>query len=157
MAGEVIFNTPLNTPNYSSGGNYGTNWLSSAAGALGNWINRNPNQFAIMADTIGSKLAPNNPFAGVGTTFGKSAIAAEEAASGNNKLSMLERLIQGLTETGKPGGNNITIKANPNGGYTVNTSTDLKDLNNPTQTPVLSDKSANDQYGVLSSFVVNGR
>ena len=44
------------------------------AGGQG-FIKNNPEQFAIMADAIGQNLDPNNPFAGIGSAFGKSSLA----------------------------------------------------------------------------------
>jgi hypothetical protein len=46
---------------------------------IGNYIQNNPERFAIMADMIGKGFAPNNPFAGVGTAFGQSSLTNKAA------------------------------------------------------------------------------
>ena len=112
----AAFNTPMNTPSdYYQSFSEPASFLSRAASGLGGYIKNNPNQFAITADMIGSKLAPNNPFAGVGQAMGKSNIAASAAEEGKNKMQLLQKLIGALTEGDAPGGNKITLKRGPKG------------------------------------------
>jgi len=48
--------------------------FASLFSGAGDYINSNPEQFAIMADMIGKNMAPENAFAGVGTAFGQSSL-----------------------------------------------------------------------------------
>lgn len=100
--------------------------LTQAAQSLGNDMTKNPAPFAIALDMLGSKIAPDNPFAGIGTHFGQSALAdkgAQETKRENKDL--INRLIGALTEGGKPGGNQISVKMGPEGRPIVSTSTTL--------------------------------
>ncbi len=89
-------------------------------------------QFAIVADMIGSRLAPDNPFAGVGTFLGQSSLAEKKAddlrkrqeeyqqqvldiqrnqGSGNQ----FSNLIGGLTAKGQPGATSASFTQGENG------------------------------------------
>lgn len=69
--------------------------------AAGNFIKNNPEQFAIMADMMGSKMAPGNMFAGVGQHFGASSLANKErAAQEKMRQEILAKL--GASQAGLP-------------------------------------------------------
>lgn len=53
--------------------------IGDALSGIKTSIEENPDRFAIIADTIGSSIAPDNPLAGVGTSIGQSNIAAKAA------------------------------------------------------------------------------
>jgi hypothetical protein len=57
------------------------NSLSNAGSGLKDYMSSNPDQMALMLDAVGSRLAPNNMFAGIGTQFAKSRIANRAAQS----------------------------------------------------------------------------
>jgi hypothetical protein len=124
------------TVDYDTGNISNQGFLNKAVGALGSFVQSKPEQFAIVSDMVGSKLAPNNPFSGVGSYLAKSSLASKAAEKGKNKLDLIQQLISGLTEGNKPGGNNITLKRDANGNIVVSTSSNLKleDLQGATKT-----------------------
>jgi len=52
---------------------------------IGDYMQKHPNETAILLDTLGSKLAPNNPFAGIGQQMGRSNILARKNEEMNKK------------------------------------------------------------------------
>jgi len=97
--------------------------LENMFSGLGDFIMQKPEQFSIMADMVGSRLAPNNAFAGVGGMMGKSSLAnkalADEKKEKQDFRTMLADLMSGkvpMTPAGTPGVTSATIKPNKEGG-----------------------------------------
>jgi len=65
-------------------------------GKLAAGIQSNPEQFAVVADTIGSALDPENPFAGAGRALGQSGIAAKAAKEQRGQLDELIKTLTGI-------------------------------------------------------------
>lgn len=123
----------------------------------GNWINENPEKFAIAADMIGQRFDPNNPFAGIGTLFAQGSLmqkgykeqqnqqqdflsrifgeegqkSALDAPVGGNAFS-LENL--GLTPKNFDGLEDFKVSSNPDGSkkLTINATTGSKQPGNST-------------------------
>lgn len=66
---------------------------------IGNYIQNNPEQFAIMADMIGSKLNPQGAFAGVGQAFGKSSLANKAVQSQQTERQQMLDALRGSLQT----------------------------------------------------------
>lgn len=147
---NIALNLPNNTPNWSTGGNYGSNLFSSLAGATSNFIKQKPEQFSIIADAIGSRLDPNNPFAGVGTMMGKSSLANKAADETKSKQDLLMQLIKGLSAKNLPGGNALTITTGADGSPEITYKGNLGKLDGPTTTPT----EASDPHKFLQSLSV---
>ena len=109
------------TPGVGTGGaaaNTG-GFLSSIGGGLSNMYSKmkeNPELMAIMLDMIGSKMAPESPFAGVGTAVGKSKLAsqAEEEREGKSE-AQFSQLIKAITGKDQAGPSEVSISADPAG------------------------------------------
>jgi hypothetical protein len=96
--------------------NDGRGFLSTAAQALGSYIQNKPDQFAITADALGSNLAPNNAFAGIGGMLGRSSIASKATNEAKKeRQDILSQILAALTEGNKPGGNKVSFKMGPEG------------------------------------------
>jgi hypothetical protein len=107
-------------------------------------MRQKPEQFAIAADYIGSRLNPtaSNPMGGLGTMLGQSSLANKEKKKIEGKNDMLMQLIKSLTSAGQPGGNKVSFSALPEGaGYKVDVSTNLAgdSLETPVQAPIDDD------------------
>lgn len=76
-------------------------------GDLGSSIESDPAKFAILADTIGSRLAPKNPFAGAGMAIGQSAKAnkayQKQQTDNNDFRNNLIKALGGMTPDGTKG------------------------------------------------------
>lgn len=94
-------------------------FLSNVGGGLANvWekIKENPEMATIMLDMLGSRLAPESPFAGVGTAMAKSKLAAgAEAERASEAKSMFEQLLGSITGKDQAGPTDINISADPSG------------------------------------------
>lgn len=60
---------------------------SQALSNIGSYMQKHPNETAIILDTLGSKLAPNNPFAGIGQQIGRSNILARKNEEMNKRTA----------------------------------------------------------------------
>ncbi len=97
---------------------------------LGGFINKNPEQFAVMADMIGKNFDPDNAFANVGTSMGQSSLAnkalQEEKTDKQDWRKLIGDMISGkepVTPAGTPGLSGATIKpSNEDGMNEVNLS-----------------------------------
>lgn len=98
---------------------------ADAAGAGGagllDQLTQNPELLAIVLDMIGSKMAPESPFAGVGTTLGKSSLAAQAEAESQAKTekfqTMIGNLVQSITGGKQDGISNLSISRDDDGAY----------------------------------------
>ena len=90
-------------------------WYSKMAGS----INEKPNNWAVMLDTLGKTIAPDNPLAGVGTTLGQSGIANKARKEQQQQQMDWQKLIgslisgvdmRGMTPQGTPGRSEIKIQ-----------------------------------------------
>ena len=87
------------------------------------FIENKPEQFAIMADTLGQGFDPNNPFAGIGTMMGQSSLASkqmqQERQERQDWQKFIGSILSGQTPTtapGEPGVSGATIKPSKDGG-----------------------------------------
>ena len=71
--------------------------IGNALAGAGDWMSKNPEQFAIIADTIGKNLDPNNAFAGVGTMMGQSSLAAQAMKKQKEERALLLKTLLGGT------------------------------------------------------------
>ncbi len=88
-------------------------------GGVGNAMSKNPEMFAIMLDMLGQGFDKDNPFAGFGTTMGKSSLANKALAEEKTEQQDWRKLIAGMvsgevpvTAPGEAGLSKATI--NPN-------------------------------------------
>jgi hypothetical protein len=88
--------------------------LASWGQGAGNWMQQNPEQFAIMADMIGKNLAPNNAFAGVGGMMGQSSLANHAAAAQQKERQEMLKMLMPLLG-GESGGATQQEALDPNG------------------------------------------
>ena len=132
------------------------NWLQQAAGGLGSWMREKPEQFAIAADYMGSRLNPTstNPMGGLGTMLGQSSLANKEKKRIEGKNDMLMQLIKSLTAAGQPGGNKVSFSALPEGsGYKVDVSTNL--AGDSLEDPVKAPEEADDFMSTMRKYMVD--
>lgn len=100
-----------------------------------------PELTAILLDSIGKNLAPNNAFAGVGTLMGQSSLAAKAAAGQQDERKQISTMLaralggQSLTPAAQPGPTSITFKANPDGAVASTQQSTVTPAPTPTQTP----------------------
>ena len=90
-------------------------FFSRVLSGVGGWMQKNPETFALTADAVGSRLNPNNPFAGIGTNMAKSSLAEKAEKQRNSKQDAIMKLVQSLTPAGTPGADSMTFKMGPNG------------------------------------------
>lgn len=96
---------------------------AAGAGEVGllDQLTQNPELLAIVLDMIGSKVDPENPFAGVGTTLGKSRLLAKEDAENRAKAekfqTMIGNLVQSITGGKQDGISNLSISRDDDGAY----------------------------------------
>jgi len=86
-------------------------------------LTQNPELLAIAMDMIGSKMAPESPFAGVGSMIGKSSLAAKaEEKSQARSEDMFKNLIQAITGKDEAGPTTLTVARDPagTGGFQYN-------------------------------------
>jgi hypothetical protein len=106
------------TPGVGAGGG-SASFLSGLGGNISNIFSQmgeNPELMAIMLDMIGSKMAPESPFAGVGTMTAKSKLAAEAEKTREGKSeAMFSQLINAITGKEQAGPTDVTISADPAG------------------------------------------
>ena len=123
--GETAFTTPQF--DYASAFNQDLNlaalpdnrpWYTK----LGDNFKQNPEKFAIALDMIGKGFAPDNPFAGVATSLGKSSLAnkaaQEQKQNQQNWMKLVSELIAGrgnLTPAGEEGISSINITPGKDG------------------------------------------
>lgn len=82
---------------------------------------KSPELLSIILDMVGSNLAPDNPFAGVGSSLAKSSLAAkaeEERAEGFDGI--VKGLLGQMTGADKAGPTALTITGDPATGYQYN-------------------------------------
>ena len=111
------------TPDYASNFS-GQNMNTGILSGLGDFISEKPEQFAIMADTMGKNADPNNIFANVGTMMGKSSLANKALEDEKTQQSNLVKAIMGITTKGTPGKNSVTIKGGQPGQPKIMTTTE---------------------------------
>lgn len=99
----------------------------------GSAINAKPNQFAVLADMIGSRLSPGGAFAGIGQQVGqanlmKEAFNQQKAEDRDFFKSLLGGAPSELTPAGQDGVDNYKIATGPDGEkkITVNATSGLK-------------------------------
>lgn len=79
-----------------------------------------PEMWTIALDQLGQNIAPNNPFAGIGTNVAKSSLATQRAGElqqrgeAQNQLWM-EALSGSLTPKDKPGATSLNLTAGESG------------------------------------------
>lgn len=60
---------------------------SNTFSRMGEYMQKHPNETAILLDTLGSKIAPNNIFAGIGQQMGRSNILARKNEEMDKRMS----------------------------------------------------------------------
>lgn len=76
----------------------------------------NTELLSIVMDMVGSRLDPNNPFAGVGSSLAKSSLAANAETERESKSEgQFEQLIKAITGKDQAGPTDVTISADPAG------------------------------------------
>lgn len=99
----------------------GTATTGAAGTGLLDRLTQNPELLAIVLDAIGSKAAPESPFAGVGTALGKSGLAskaeAESRAKSEKFQTMIGNLVQSITGGKQDGISNLSISRDDDGAY----------------------------------------
>lgn len=76
----------------------------------------NTELLAIVMDMVGSRLAPDNPFAGVGSTLAKSSLAAkEEQTRKTSSEQNWNQFMQMLTGKDQAGPTSVTVARDPAG------------------------------------------
>lgn len=111
----------VSTPGVGTAGAAGTGgFLAGLGGGISNLLGsmkENPELMSIILDMIGSKMAPESPFAGVGTALGKSQLAAgAEAERAAESKSMFQQLLGAITGKDQAGPTDVSISADPTGG-----------------------------------------
>ena len=106
-----IWNDPLSNP---QGGMF-----DNMFGNFSDWMNKNPEQFAIIADKIGQGLSKDNPLAGIGTMMGQSSLANKASEQQrNDRNSFMDKIVSslgGLTPQGMTGVNNVKTTLDKDG------------------------------------------
>lgn len=144
---EIGSGPSFNAAEAGAGGGFFSNLLNSLKG-FGNQLTDNPQKTAVWSDQIGQGFDPNNSFAGVGTKWGQSSIANDQAQGqqkerkaltdmlaralgfdGSNPTELFPRKHLGdLPDQTAPGGltpidqigpTSVTYKAAPNGTVTA--------------------------------------
>ena len=149
MFENATFNTPQNTQNYGNFGNQYSNIFSALAGKAGNWIDKNPERFAIMADAIGQNIVPagpGNPLGGIGTAMAKSSLADKARQKTDSKYDIIKKLITGLSSKEMPGGNSLSFTTDANGNPVMKFESNLGDLD--------GDGNIDDAHSYLSGIAV---
>lgn len=78
--------------------------------ATPNWLPA----LAIGADQVGSRLSPNNPFAGIGTSLAQSHLAGKARAEDKaQQKSWVEQIIKGITGKDQDGPSSLTLSIDP--------------------------------------------
>jgi len=85
-------------------------------------LSQNPELFSIILDMLGSGIAPDNPFAGIGSALAKSSIASkaeEERTEGFDQT--MKGLLESMTGADKAGPTALNVTRDPSGaGYLYN-------------------------------------
>lgn len=124
-------------------GGIGTTQFSQAPGIFtrmlsgaNSFLNKNLEPLSITMDQVGSRLNPDNPFAGVGTSLAKSSLANKAETKRNTQQQSIMKLLAALTGKGLPGGDKVSFSVGPNGELLANASMTLQKLSEtPTQAP----------------------
>lgn len=99
--------------------NEGTGFWGSIFDNLGeSWesMKAHPDRTSIALDTLGSNIAPDNPFAGIGTAMGKSSLAAKAETEGQkDSQNMFQQLLKAMTPGDKPGPTSLTTSLGKDG------------------------------------------
>lgn len=86
---------------------------------FGDSMKENPEKFAILADMMGSAIAPENAFAGVATKYGQSSLANKARKEQQQQQMDWQKLVgslisgvdmRGMTPQGTPGRSEIKIQ-----------------------------------------------
>lgn len=126
-----MFNTAglLNTETLGALANPATAQFSQAPGlfsgalsGIGNMFAQKPEALAMTMDQVGSRLAPDNAFAGVGTGLAKSSLANKAEKERMGQQQSIMKLLASLTAKGAAGGDAVTFKVDDKGNYIANTS-----------------------------------
>lgn len=116
--------------------------LGNLLSGFTNFIEKKPEQFSIMADMVGSNMAPKNAFAGIGQLFGQSSLTNKAAQQQQvERQQMLQALNHALT--------------NPNVGTPQAPAQVQTPDSVPSHLPKLSDLTPADQPGP-TSYTVTG-
>lgn len=107
-------NVAINMPEEKGGG-----FWSRAIGALGGMggdMAAHPEKTAIALDMLGRGFDPKNPFAGIGTTLGKSGLAAKAETAGQERsMNMFQQLMKAMTAKDQPGPSSFTAALGKDG------------------------------------------
>lgn len=139
--------------------------LASWGQGAGNYIKDKPEQFAIIADMIGSRLDPNNAFAGSGTMMGQSSLANKAAAAQQGERQQMMQMllpllggqapVEGQNPAMSPGGAQPVSEEKPQelpkvGGFDINSLT-APDQSGPTKVSFAAGKDGSIQQNVISN------
>ena len=117
--------------------------FSRALSGAGNMLQQRPEVLAMTMDQIGSRLAPDNAFAGIGTGLAKSSLANKAEQERSSQQQNIMKLLNTLTAKGAAGGDAVTFKADENGNFVVNSSMTIPKVGETkTQAPMATAQAA---------------
>lgn len=117
--------------------------FSGALSGIGNMFAQKPEVLAMTMDQVGSRLAPDNAFAGVGTGLAKSSLANKAEQERSSQQQNIMKLLNTLTAKGAAGGDAVTFKADENGNFVVNSSMTIPKVGETkTQAPMATAQAA---------------
>ena len=136
-------------------------WLGNALTNFNNWAGQgqNTNNLSYVLDQLGSNIAPNNPFAGIGTQLAQGDVANQQMQKQSGDLSnFIKQVIQGLTAKDSTGHSNVKLSLNDDGSlkYSVDGLAGSSELNDPTPAPVPTGDQSGEAIKELLKINPNG-
>jgi len=140
-------------------------WLGNLLANFRDWTGQGQNKdiMSYILDQLGSKIAPNNPFAGIGTRLAQGDVAQQQVQKQSGDLSeFIKQVIQGLTAKDSTGHSNVKLSLNDDGSlkYSVDGLADSNEFKgSPDTTEPVGDQSGDaikellkiNPYGLLKA------